>query len=49
MDDMKKEKMTNKTKICILGVIFTFLLMFAMHAGLEVGADIGKFIYFIKH
>lgn len=53
MDNMKEEKMidkaTDKTQICVLGVIFAFLLLFAMHAGIEVGADIGKFIYFITH
>ncbi|MBQ9982739.1 MAG: hypothetical protein IJP18_09245 [Oscillospiraceae bacterium] len=46
---MKEEKKIDKTQIRVLSVIFVFLLLFAVHAGAEVGADIGKFIYFITH
>ena len=47
-----KENMDKKTKgivirICVL--LFVFLVIFAMYAGIVIGTDIGEFIYNITH
>lgn len=48
----KEGPMDKKTKRSIIGVcivFFVFLIIFAMCAGTRIGADIGEFIYNIKH
>ena len=47
-----EETMDKKTKnivICVCIVLFVFLAIFAAYAGTRIGADIGEFIYNIKH
>ncbi len=44
--------MDKKTKRIIIGVgiaLFVLLVLFAIYAGTDIGTDIGKFIYNIKH
>lgn len=44
--------MDKKTKNIVIGVgilLFVFLVIFAAYAGTRIGADIGEFIYNIKH
>ena len=47
-----EENMDKKTKNIVIGVcivLFIFLAIFAAYAGTRIGADIGEFIYNIKH
>ncbi|MDE5859686.1 MAG: hypothetical protein K2H23_04800 [Oscillospiraceae bacterium] len=47
-----EETMDKKTKNIVIGVcivLFVFLAIFAAYAGTRIGADIGEFIYNIKH
>lgn len=44
--------MDKKTKRIMVGVgltLFVALVIFAAHAGTRVGADIGEFIYNVRH
>lgn len=48
----REENMDKKTKnivMCVCIVLFVFLAIFAAYAGTRIGADIGEFIYNIKH
>ena len=46
------ENMDKKTKNIFIGigiVFFVFFVIFSAYAGTTIGADIGEFIYNIKH
>ncbi len=48
----KKTKMDKRAKVFVFGacvILFVLLIIFAMYAGTNIGADIGEFIYNIKH
>lgn len=46
---MKTDKKTKGILICTGIAIFILGIIFSIHAGTDVGADIGEFIYNITH